>query len=181
MRLRMLTAAGLMAMVATIAVPVLAQQVTTESVDGIRNFRRLETTIACAGAITAESVPEIKKFGFVSIINLRLASEPGAEVKKEAAAAEAAGLRYFHIPFSGQSPDPAVAGQFLDAISSAGAEPAFVHCAGGNRAAVMWMIKRIAIDHWEVDRAVAEAEALGMTSETLRAFAIQYAQANHRF
>ena len=77
MRLRMLTAAGLMAMVATIAVPVLAQQVTTESVDGIRNFRRLETTIACAGAITAESVPEIKKFGFVSIINLRLASEPG--------------------------------------------------------------------------------------------------------
>jgi len=45
----------------------------------------------------------------------------------------------------------------------------------------MWMIKRIALDHWEVDRATAEAEALGMTSDTLREFAVQYAQANHRF
>jgi uncharacterized protein (TIGR01244 family) len=156
-----------------------AQQVTRPSVPGIRNLARLETTIACAGAITPESVPAIKEMGFASIINLRLASEQGAEVEKEAAAAKAAGLRYFHVPFNG-TPDPDAARQFLDAITTEGAEPAFVHCAAGNRAATMWLIKRIAVDHWDVHRATAEAVALGQTSVPLREFAIAYAQAHPR-
>ena len=96
------------------APPLMAQQVTKEPVAGIRNLARLETTVACAGAITTDAVPEIKKMGFVSIINLRLATEPGAEVEKEAAAAKAAGLRYIHVPFDG-FPDPVAAEQFLKA------------------------------------------------------------------
>jgi uncharacterized protein (TIGR01244 family) len=156
-----------------------AQEVTKETVPGIRNLARLQTTVACAGAITPEAVADIKKMGFVSIVNLRLASEPGAEIEKEAAAAEAAGVKYFHVPFDGK-PDPKAAGAFLDAITTAGAEPAFIHCAGGNRAATMWLIKRLAVDHWEVDRAVKEAVALGQTNETLRSFAIEYGQANKR-
>ena len=66
-----------------------AAKVTKENVPGITNFARLETTIACAGAVKAEAVPEIKKMGFASIINVREASEPGAEVEKEEAAAKA--------------------------------------------------------------------------------------------
>jgi uncharacterized protein (TIGR01244 family) len=161
------------------ASPAVAQQVTRESVPGITNFARLETTIACAGAITAEVVPEIKKMGFVSIINLRVATEPGAEVEKEAAAAKAAGLRYFHVPWNG-SPNPDAADQFLKAITSPGAEPAFVHCAGGNRAATMWLVKRLVVDRWDVERATKEATALGQTSPTLRQFAIDYAQSRRR-
>ena len=123
--------------------------VTKESVPGIRNLARLETTVACAGAITPEAVADIKKMGFVSIVNLRLASEPGAEVEKEEAAAKAAGLSTSTCPFDGK-PDPKAAGAFLDAITTQGAEPAFIHCAGGNRAATMWLIKRMAVDHWDV-------------------------------
>jgi uncharacterized protein (TIGR01244 family) len=156
-----------------------AQQVTRPSVPGIKNLARLETTIACAGAITPESVTAIKEMGFVSIINLRVATEPGADVEKEAAAAKAAGLRYVHVPFDG-TPDEEAARRFLDAITTEGAEPAFIHCAGGNRAATMWLIKRIAVDGWDVDRATAEAAALGQTSTTLRAFAITYAQSHKR-
>jgi uncharacterized protein (TIGR01244 family) len=156
-----------------------AQEVTKETVPGIRNLARIQTTVACAGAITPEAVADIKKMGFVSIVNLRLASEAGAEVEKEEAAAKVAGLRYYHVPFDGK-PDPKAAGAFLDAITTKGAEPAFIHCAGGNRAATMWLIKRLAVDHWEVDRAVKEATALGQTSETLRTFAIEYGQANKR-
>jgi len=159
--------------------PPAAQEVTKPSVPGIRNLARLETTIACAGAITPESVPAIKEMGFVSIINLRLASEPGADLEREAAAAKTAGLRYFHVPFNG-TPDPEAARQFLEAITSPGAEPAFVHCAGGNRAATMWLIKRIAVDHWDVERATKEAIALGQTSAPLREFAITYAQSHRR-
>jgi uncharacterized protein (TIGR01244 family) len=120
-------------------------------------------------------VPEIRKMGFVSIINLRLAKEPGADVEKQAAAAKAAGLKYFHVPFDG-SPDPKAADAFLGAITSPGAEPAFIHCGGGNRAATMWLIKRLAIDKWDVDRATEEAIALGQTNVAMRQFAIDYAQ-----
>src|SRR6478672_2127350 len=89
--------------------PALAQQVTKQDVPGVANFARLETTVACAGATKAEAVPELKKMGFASIVNLRQASEPGADVDKEAAAAKAAGIKFFHIPMNGQSPDAAVA------------------------------------------------------------------------
>ncbi len=162
------------------SMPARAQQVTKQDVQGVTNFKRLETTVACAGATTADAVPEIKKMGFASIINLRQASEPGANVEEEGAAAKAAGIRYYNIPFDGSKPDPAVADKFLDAITASGSDPAFIHCAGGNRAATMWLIKRLAVDHWDVDRATKEATELGMTSEKLKQFAIDYAQSHKR-
>lgn len=155
------------------------QDVSKEPIEGVRNFARLGTTVACAGATSAEALPAIKQAGFVSVINLRLASEPGAEVEKEEAAAKAIGLRYFHAPFDGK-PDPAAADRFLEAITTPGAEPAFIHCAGGNRAATMWLIKRLVVDRWDEERAVKEAVALGQTSETLRKFAIEYAAARRK-
>ncbi len=42
---------------------------------GIRNLQVVESKVACAGAITPETVPSIKEMGFVSIINLRRAEE----------------------------------------------------------------------------------------------------------
>jgi len=33
-----------------------AQQVTKQDVDGVKNFKRLETTVACAGATKADAV-----------------------------------------------------------------------------------------------------------------------------
>jgi len=160
------------------SLPARAQQVTKQDVQGVTNFKRLETTVACAGATKVEAVSEIKKMGFASIINLREASESGADVEAEAAAAKAAGIRYYHIPFDGSKPDTAVADKFLDAITANGSDPAFIHCASGNRAAAMWLIKRLAVDHWDVDRATKEATELGMTSEKLKQFAIDYAQSH---
>jgi len=149
-------------------------------VPGAANFARLETTVACGGATTPEAVPEIKKMGFASIINLRLPTEAGANVDGEAAAAKTAGIKFYSIPFSGQSPDPAVADKFLATITAPGNEPAYIHCAAGNRAGAMWMIKRLAVDHWDTERAYTEAAALGLTSPALKQFAIDYAQSHKR-
>jgi uncharacterized protein (TIGR01244 family) len=178
MRSQALTLIALLTLVPVATV--LAQKVTKETVAGVSNFARLETTVACAGATKAEAVPELKKMGFASIINLRQASEADANVDAEAAAAKAAGIRFYHVPFNGQMPDPKAADQFLDAITAKGSEPAFIHCAGGNRAAAMWMIKRLAVDHWDVDRAAAEATALGLTSPALKQFAVDYSQSHKR-
>jgi|SRR5579862_5189818 len=177
--MRMKVLAGLVLALATTGA-VAAQNVKKETVAGVTNFVRLETTVACAGATKVEAVPEIKKMGFASIINLREASEPDANVEGESAAAKAAGIRFYHVPFNGQKPDPAAATAFLDAITAKGSEPAFIHCAGGNRAAAMWMIKRLAVDHWDADRAGTEATALGLTSPALKQFAIDYAKAHPR-
>ena len=160
--------------------PAHAQQVTKDTLEGVTNFNRLETTVACTGAIKATAVPDIKKLGFASIINLRQATENGADLDGEAAAAKAAGINYYSIPFNGQMPDPAVADKFIDAITVKGSEPAFIHCAGGGRAATMWFIKRMVVDHWEVARASEEATALGMNNPALKQFAIDYAQAHKR-
>jgi len=163
-----------------LTVAVAAQQVTKETVPGVSNFARLETTVACAGAIKVEAIPEIKKMGYASIINLRQPTEAGADIEAHMAAAKAAGIRYYNVPFNGQSPDPAAADKFLDAITAKGSEPAFIHCAGGNRAASMWFIKRLVVDHWTVDRASQEAAALGMTSPALKQFGIDYANTHKR-
>ena len=166
--------------VAMFAAQVNAQQVTKPTVPGANNFAQLETTVACGGATKPEGVPEIKKLGFKSIINLRLPTEAGANIEAEAAAANAAGINFYSIPFSGQAPDPAVADKFLATLATPGNEPAYIHCAAGNRAAAMWMIKRLAVDHWETDRAFQEATALGLTSPALKQFAIDYAQSHKR-
>ena len=180
MKSQILIAAALISSGWFVATPVRAQEVTKEKVEGITNFNRIETTVACSGAIKATAVPEIKKFGFASIINLRQASEDGANLEAEEAAAKAADIRYYSIPFNSSSPDPAAADRFLNAITAKGSDPAFIHCAGGGRAATMWFIKRLVVDHWDVDRAAKEATDLGMTSEKLKQFAIDYAQSHKR-
>lgn len=102
-------------------------QVVRQEVAGIRNFAKVETTVACAGAITAGAIPEIKKMGYASIINLRLATEDGADIAGNQAAAKAAGIPYYHLPFSGGAPDPAVVDTFLKTITAPGVQPAFIH------------------------------------------------------
>ena len=102
-------------------------QVVRQEVPGIRNFAKVESTVACAGAITPSVIPDIKKMGYASIINLRLASEEGADIEGNTAAAKAAGIPYYHIPFSGANPDPAVVDTFLKTITAPGVQPAFIH------------------------------------------------------
>ncbi len=151
-----------------------AAQVTKESLPGVTNFSRVETTIACAGATTPAAVAGLKKMGFASIVNLRQASEPGADVEAEAAAAANAGIAYLHLPFNAAAPDPAVVDGFLAAVTDPKNQPAFVHCATANRAAALWFIKRVKVDRWDVDRAAGEAAALGLTSSPLKTFALAY-------
>ena len=171
----------LIALALGIAVATLnAQNVTKETLPGVTNFAKLETTIACAGATTPAAVSGLKQMGYASIINLREASEAGADIDAEAAAAKAAGINFIHLPFNTASPNPAVVESFLKAITDKKNDPAFVHCASGNRAAAMWMIKRMQVDRWDPDRAGTEAAALGLTSGALKTFALQYVEAHRQ-
>lgn len=155
-------------------------QVKKSTIEGISNFAQVETTVACAGAVAPSAVAGIKKMGFASIINLRLDNEKGADIEAEAAAAKAAGINFVHLPLSGSAPDPAVADRFLKTITEPGNQPAFIHCASGNRAAAMWLIKRVLIDKWDNDRALEEAMQLGSISPVMKTFALDYIQAHKK-
>jgi uncharacterized protein (TIGR01244 family) len=153
-------------------------QVTTENVPGITNLRQVKSTVACAGATTPESMRAVKDMGFVAVVNLRQASENGANVEAETAAAEAAGLKYIHVPMNSAAPDPAVVDRFLAAAREPANNPMFVHCATGNRAAAVWLIRRALVDGWTVDKALEEAQALGLTSAPLKQFALDYVKSH---
>ena len=174
-----LFAASLFA-VTVCVIGVQAQNVTREEVPGVTNFARVDTTIACAGATTPAAAAGLKKMGYASIINLRQASEPGAQIDEEAAAAQAAGIRFVHLPFNAAMPDLAVVDAFITAVTAQENQPAFVHCASGNRAAALWMVKRMQVDKWDEQRAGAEAAALGLTSSPLKSFVLDYVRTHPR-
>ena len=152
-------------------------EVSKGAVPGIANFGYIGTTVACAGATAPAALAEVKKRGYASVINLRVASEPGAEIDASAAAAKAAGLTFIHLPFNASAPDPGLVDRFIAAVTDPRNQPAFIHCASANRAAALWMVKRMVVDKWDADRAASEATALGMTSAALKTFAIEQATA----
>ena len=158
---------------AVAVVCVCAQDVKKRDIEGISTFAQLDTTIACGGATSPQAIPELGKMGFKSVVNLRLASEAGARVEEEGAAVRAAGMKYVHLPFNVQTPDPKLVDDFIAAVTLPANQPAYVHCAAGGRAAAMWMIKRVLADHWDEARALTEANALGL-NDRLRPFALNY-------
>ena len=102
-------------------------QVVRQEIAGVTNFAKIESTVACAGAITPAAIQELKKMGYASIINLRLATEPGADIEEHTAVAKSVGIPYYHIPFSVTAPDPAAVDTFLKTITAPGVQPAFIH------------------------------------------------------
>jgi len=154
--------------------PAAAQAPNREAPPGVRNYTRVDATVACAGAPSLEAMPELKRLGFAAVINFRLASEPGADVEAEGETARSAGLKYIHLPFEAASPEPAVVEAFLKAVVDPANQPVFIHCGSANRVGAMWLIKRVVVDGWDLEKATAEAETIGLTSSALRQFALDY-------
>jgi uncharacterized protein (TIGR01244 family) len=156
------------------AVATLGAQVKKSEMPGIRNYSRVDATVGCGGATDASAMAGLKKEGYASVINLRLANEPGADVDAGRAAAQAVGLKYIHLPFNAASPDPKVVDTFLASVADKANQPVFIHCGSANRVGGVWMIKRVLQDGWAVDQAKTEAEAIGLTSPQILAFANDY-------
>ena len=152
----------------------LSAQVQKKDVTGIRNYSRVDATVGCGGAVDPAAMTALKQEGYVSVINLRLASEEGANVDAGRAAAKTAGLKYIHLPFNAAMPDSKVVDSFLAAVGDTSNQPVFIHCGSANRVGGVWMIKRVLKDGWPIDRARPEAEAIGLNNPQLIAFATEY-------
>lgn len=147
-------------------------QMTRQDIPGVRNMTQVEPTIACAGATDAAAIPEIAKRGYKAMINLRLANERDAHIDDAKEAAATAGIRYIHLPFDVSNPDDLLVDRFIAEVTDSANQPVFVHCGSANRAAGLWMIKRVTVDGWDTARAETEARAIGLSSPSLRDWAL---------
>jgi uncharacterized protein (TIGR01244 family) len=98
-----------------------------------------------------------------------MAGEPGANVEQEGDAVRAAGLRYIHLPTTvAATITPAAIDPFLAAVKDPANLPMLFHCTGGSRGAALWAVKRAVVDGWTKERALAEAETIGLTNTVLK-------------
>ena len=95
-------------------------------------------------------------------------------------AASAHGLKYVHIPVDASNPSTESVDDFLKAVGDPANQPMYIHCGSANRVAAMWLIKRVVVDGWDVSRATDEATAIGLTSPTLKKFALDYVASHKR-
>ena len=161
------------------ATAALAQAPVKQERAGIVNFTKVDAVVACGGATETTALDGLAKDGFKSVINLRLASEPNANIELNAAHAKSVGLKYIHLPFNGQQPDPAVVDQFLAAVADKANQPAYIHCGSASRVGAVWLVKRVLQDGWTIEKATEEAKLIGLRSEPLEKFALAYV-ASHK-
>ena len=147
---------------------------------GIVNFTKVDAVVACGGATETTALEGLAKDGFKSVINLRLASEANANIELNTARAKDLGLKYVHIPFNGQQPDPKVIDQFLATIADKSNQPAYVHCGSASRVGAVWLAKRVLQDGWTIEKATEEAKFIGLRSEPLEKFALDYIAKNKK-
>jgi uncharacterized protein (TIGR01244 family) len=156
-------------------------QVAKPEVRGIENFSQIrETTgfagtqIGFGGATQASAMASLKRRGFVTVINLRLADEENNDLQGGAAAARSAGLNYIHLPFDKDATAPQLVEDFLAMVGDQANQPVYVHCSSATRAAALWMIGRVLVDGWDIDAASAEAGRIADRPPEAVAFATAY-------
>ncbi|MDI1320872.1 MAG: tyrosine-protein phosphatase [bacterium] len=129
--------------------------------EGLANFGRVSPALWRGAQPDERGLATLKKLGVATIINLRMAADvaPGEE-----AAARRLGLGYVSVPLPGWSaPDAAAVARVLSLLASAPA-PVFLHCQhGADRTGTIVACYRIRHDGWTAERALAEAQAYGLS------------------
>ena len=148
------------------------------AIPGIDTVHAVTSTVSCGSNVRPEAMAEVKKAGFRSVISLRVPGEEGYDLPAAETAARDAGLRFVSIPVDPVHLTRESANRFLEVLASPETAPVFIFCRSGQRVAAMWMIKRLVQDRWTKERALAEAEALGLTRPDLKAFALGFAPAS---
>ena len=138
----------------------------------IDKFFRVNEQVCTGGQPTREQLGSLKAEGVRSIINLRAPEEH--DIADERARAQELGLRYVSIPVKTADPKDEQVEAFLKATADPGIFPVFIHCGSGNRVGAFWMIRRVLVDGWALEKAEDEAKQIGLQSPGLRDFALDY-------
>jgi len=131
-------------------------------------FARVTPDFSVAGQIDATDVARFAELGFKTLVNNRPDGEaPGqpstAEIK---AAAEAAGLRFYNLPFVGQAPPNVVAETAM--LLEQAPLPVLAYCRTGTRSTKAWALATALSGTKRPDEVIALAAKAGYDLEGLR-------------
>jgi len=146
--------------------------------EDIDHFLRVDAQVCTGGQPSEADLARLAGEGIRTVIDLRERSEH--DVDAEAAAAHRLGLGFFSIPVKAADPKDEDAKAFLEATASPEVFPAFIHCGSGNRVGAFWMIRRVLVDGWTVEKAEEEARRIGLHSPNLVDFSRDYIQRHAR-
>lgn len=124
---------------------------------GVPNFGRVAPTLYRGGQPSPASFAELQKLGIDIVVNFR----EGGEIERERRQAQALGLRFVSIPWSGlRTPTNQQLAEFLELLRANPEKKVFVHCQhGSDRTGVMVAAYRIAVQHWTSAQAIQEMKA----------------------
>lgn len=125
------------------------------------NFHQVNEHLYRGGQPAAAGYSRLRTLGVRTVLNLRYERR---EIRAEAKATAAAGLRYFSVPMYGLSrPTDQQIHDALAIIDDSANWPVFVHCErGSDRTGVVVACHRVAQARWTAERAITEAMSLGM-------------------
>jgi len=135
--------------------------------DGLPNFHQVNEHLFRGGQPHRGGVKKLSELGIKTVINL---CGEGENSTQEQAEVEAAGLRYFNLPWSslGRPSDEQVE-QVMALIDAQENWPVLVHCRrGSDRTGTIIAVYRIKHDGWTGEQAIAEAKRYGLAAIQFR-------------
>jgi uncharacterized protein (TIGR01244 family) len=107
------------------------------------DVKRINEHVSVSPQISPDDVTVIKALGFGTIVNNRPDDESPDQPRSEeiAAAAEAAGLAYHHIPLGRDGVTPDMVERTKAALEGSNG-PVFCFCRSGTRSTTLWALSR---------------------------------------
>jgi tyrosine-protein phosphatase SIW14 len=130
-------------------------------ISGIPNAGKINDSLYRGAQPREQGLPELKKLGITTIVDLR--SEDPQKAEWERKQAEALGMRFVHIPVSGwDAPTNEQVAQFLSLFGNDPSQKIFVHCRfGEDRTGIFIATYRMATEKLPPDQALKEMYSFG--------------------
>ena len=138
---------------------------------GIRRFAAVEPKLAGGSLPTAEGLDWLAEKGYKTLLDLR---ESGADSTSYASEVTSRGLRYVALPMSLQTVDSKHLELFCAELSLSEARPLYFCDTHGDRAGVLWYLRRITVDKVDPQDASREAQEMGLRDKEFWLAASKY-------
>ncbi|MBZ8134666.1 hypothetical protein CLD20_15420 [Afifella sp. IM 167] len=105
----------------------------------VKNYLRAAPYIGTGGVVSPDAFGELKKLGFVTVVNLNT-DEEGAPAEMKAA--EGAGLKYVQVAVATEAPTDEQIDEIGALVTDPSNYPLLIHCESSNRVGAAWALYR---------------------------------------
>jgi uncharacterized protein (TIGR01244 family) len=136
----------------------------------IMNVKRpITTAITVGDQPTEEDLEQLKREGYVGVVNLRNPGEPEQALSptEEGDKVRALGMEYLHYGVGSTPLSEQGVGSVCDFVDrhAQGSQKVLVHCRKGSRAVALLLLQQARANNWSADETFAKGKAMGLEVE----------------